>query len=99
MSDDSFDDLAAAVAQITIADSIALAMSALVFFDYLITFRQEVCTVWQRRPSVVSLLIVSTRWCLLFEATTSLYPYGPLLYGDIMDERSPAARRLRPNCS
>lgn len=72
----SSDDLANAVSEITRANAIAFATSALVFYDFLITFGQEIRTVWQRRFSVVSLLIVSTRWVLLFEAATVILPNG-----------------------
>ncbi|EKM48691.1 uncharacterized protein PHACADRAFT_202510 [Phanerochaete carnosa HHB-10118-sp] len=73
-------DFASDVSQ-TIASNIAtFTTSALVFYDYLITLDQEVRTVWQQKFSIVSLLIVSTRWTLILQAASSLLPNGQIRY-------------------
>lgn len=51
-----------------------LDVTALVFYDHLITLDQEIRTVWQQKFSIVSLLIVSTRWTLLLQAAVDLIP-------------------------
>ncbi|GJE85093.1 hypothetical protein PsYK624_011700 [Phanerochaete sordida] len=56
------------------------AIAALVLYDYLITFGQEVYTVWQRRFSIVSFLIATSRWALLIQAITTLIPGKPDKY-------------------
>ncbi|EKM57579.1 uncharacterized protein PHACADRAFT_90412, partial [Phanerochaete carnosa HHB-10118-sp] len=43
--------------------------TALIFYDHLITLDQEIRTVWRRKFSIVSLLIVFTRWTLIIQAT------------------------------
>ena len=43
-------------------------------YDYVITFNQEIRTVRQRKPSLVSLLLITTRWTLLLEAVSQLIP-------------------------
>ncbi|EKM57582.1 uncharacterized protein PHACADRAFT_91090 [Phanerochaete carnosa HHB-10118-sp] len=52
--------------------------AALVLYDHLITLDQEIRTVWQQKFSVVSLLIVSTRWTLLFTTASDFLLYEPL---------------------
>lgn len=54
-------------------------VTALVFYDHLTTLDQEVRTVWQQKFSVVSLLIVSTRWILLLQAASDLIPNGAMV--------------------
>lgn len=53
-----------------------LKATALVFYDYLITLDQEVRTVWKQKFSAVSLLILFTRWTLLWQAAVNLIPEG-----------------------
>ena len=45
-------------------------IAALICYEYLITLDDEIRTVWRRKFSAVSLLIVSTRWSLLLYAVT-----------------------------
>ncbi|EKM57585.1 uncharacterized protein PHACADRAFT_90889, partial [Phanerochaete carnosa HHB-10118-sp] len=50
-------------------------------YDHVITFDQEVRTVWQQKFSIVSLLIVSTRWMLLLQVASpviALIPHGSM---------------------
>ena len=54
-----------------------LVAPALVVYDYVLTLDQEVDTVWRRRFSVVSLLLVLTRWTLLLNIALNLAPPGP----------------------
>lgn len=54
-----------------------VAAAALVLYDYAITMRQEIDTVWRRRVSVISILLMLTRWSLLVTATLMLVPPSP----------------------
>ena len=47
---------------------------ALIFYEYAITFAQEVAVVWRQRFSPVSLLLVCIRWTLLLEALFLVLP-------------------------
>ena len=45
---------------------------ALTIYEYAITLPQEVNTVWQRKWTIASVLLISTRWILLAMAITRL---------------------------
>lgn len=47
--------------------------SALVFFEYFITLRQEVDNVWRRKLSAASLLFILNRYAILGTAILSVY--------------------------
>ena len=40
-------------------------------YEYIITFGQEVETVWRRKMNVTSLLVVTTRWVLVLIQVTA----------------------------
>lgn len=44
---------------------------ALTFYEYAITFSQEVATVWRRRLTATSILLITTRWTLVLNAALS----------------------------
>ncbi|EKM57575.1 uncharacterized protein PHACADRAFT_192722 [Phanerochaete carnosa HHB-10118-sp] len=73
-------DFASEVSQIINSNSATLATAALIFYDHLITLDQEVRTVWQQSFSIVSLLIVFTRWTLLMQAVFAFIPQGLVRY-------------------
>ena len=47
---------------------------ALVFYEYVITFEQELAVVWRRKFTLVSLLLIVVRWTLLVEAIILALP-------------------------
>lgn len=44
---------------------------ALTFYEYAITFSQEIATVWRRRLTATSILLITTRWTLVLNAALS----------------------------
>ena len=52
-------------------------LQALVAFEYAITFDREINTAWARRLSPASVLLVSTRWCLLAAQIVGVIPATP----------------------
>lgn len=53
---------------------------ALAAYEYVITFRQEVDTVWKKRQSATSILLLMTRWTLLLGALIGVVQ-GPAQVG------------------
>ena len=51
---------------------------ALIFYEYVITFEREVSVVWRRRLSPSTLLLLTIRWTLLFEAICLVLPQPSL---------------------
>lgn len=45
---------------------------ALALYEYVVTFSQEVTTVWQRRKTATSILLVATRWTMVLNAVVIL---------------------------
>lgn len=66
------DSVASELFQLVLSQRMIFATSATVFYDYAITFGDEVRTVWQRKFSVVSLLIVTLRWSLLVGSVANI---------------------------
>ena len=52
---------------------------ALIYYEYIITFYQEVATVWRRRLTLTSLLLLSTRYVLLLSTVWILIPATPVV--------------------
>lgn len=52
-------------------------LSALVVYEYAITLRQEIETVWRRRFSLLSLLLITSRWSLLLYVALGAAPAYP----------------------
>lgn len=46
----------------------------ILLYEYIMTIDQEVAAVWRRgkRSSLVSLLLISTRWCMVIAGVSSL---------------------------
>ncbi|EKM57495.1 uncharacterized protein PHACADRAFT_192644 [Phanerochaete carnosa HHB-10118-sp] len=42
--------------------------AALVVYDHILTFNAELCTIWQRKLTIMSALLLSMRYCLLLQA-------------------------------
>ncbi|GJE98350.1 hypothetical protein PsYK624_145780 [Phanerochaete sordida] len=53
---------------------IACSLLALVAYEYVVTFDQEVACVWQRKFSAASLLLLSTRWVMLLYQIAAIIP-------------------------
>lgn len=47
---------------------------AFILFEYVITLRDEITVIWQRKWSPTSFLLLSIRWTLLVEAIFILLP-------------------------
>lgn len=58
------------------------------FYEYLITFGEEVAVVWQRPWTATSVLLVSTRWVVVLTNVTGLVPAGPKVRLDSVPPRS-----------
>jgi hypothetical protein len=48
---------------------------ALVFYEYIITISDEVRTVWQRKPSIASVFLLSVRWNMVVNAGILIAPF------------------------
>lgn len=46
-------------------------------YDYVLTFAQEVTTVWRRKMTATSLLLVTTRWVMVLQAVVQFVPPVP----------------------
>jgi hypothetical protein len=53
----------------------------LVLYEYAITFDQEVSTIWKRRFTATSILLLSTRWVLVLSVILQLMPAVPKVCG------------------
>jgi hypothetical protein len=53
---------------------IDMQLIALVFYEYIITISDEVRTVWQRKPSISSMFLLSVRWNMVVTAGISIAP-------------------------
>ena len=51
--------------------------TALVAYEYLITFHEEVATVWKRKLTATSLLLLSTRYVLILTQILTFVPASP----------------------
>ncbi|KIP03866.1 hypothetical protein PHLGIDRAFT_129899 [Phlebiopsis gigantea 11061_1 CR5-6] len=56
------------------SDWLFVAIPALVFYEYLITFGQELMVVWRRKFTWASVLLVAIRWTILLEAIFLVLP-------------------------
>ncbi|EKM52087.1 uncharacterized protein PHACADRAFT_199583 [Phanerochaete carnosa HHB-10118-sp] len=50
------------------------AVAALIFYEYAISFGQEMSLVWKRKINPGSCLLLKIRWTLLFEAIALVLP-------------------------
>ncbi|KIP03869.1 hypothetical protein PHLGIDRAFT_121223 [Phlebiopsis gigantea 11061_1 CR5-6] len=62
------------LSMLTSADHLFVAIPALVVYEYVITFEQELAVVWRRKFTLVSLLLIVIRWTLLVEAVFLVLP-------------------------
>ncbi|EKM52093.1 uncharacterized protein PHACADRAFT_199589 [Phanerochaete carnosa HHB-10118-sp] len=65
---------AGTIESISTAPLLLAAVAALIFYEYAILLGQEVTVVWQRKLSPASLLLLTIRWTLLFEAISLVLP-------------------------
>ncbi|GJE85358.1 hypothetical protein PsYK624_014370 [Phanerochaete sordida] len=79
-----------------------LSLSVVVGYEYAITFPQEVETIWRRKKSATTMLLLMIRWVMLLFAMCSFFQ--PFRYSDLMrcerknpaDHFSPRLGRSRP---
>ncbi|GJE88910.1 hypothetical protein PsYK624_049980 [Phanerochaete sordida] len=79
--------LADAYYQMLVQEYIGVALTCLVVYEYIITFGQEVETVWRRKMNVTSLLIVTTRWVLVLIQITlwlASWPKPDIVINDLL---------------
>jgi hypothetical protein len=55
--------------------------AVLVLYEYVITFEQEVSTIWKRRFTATSILLLSTRWVLVLSQIVPFIPSTPKVCG------------------
>ncbi|EKM52046.1 uncharacterized protein PHACADRAFT_262495, partial [Phanerochaete carnosa HHB-10118-sp] len=65
---------AGTIESIFMARLLLAAIAALIFYEYAISFGQEVSVVWQRKLSPATALLLAIRWTLLFEAISLVLP-------------------------
>ncbi|EKM56463.1 uncharacterized protein PHACADRAFT_207695 [Phanerochaete carnosa HHB-10118-sp] len=70
-------DLIEAVKQIQAQSYADVAMTAIVVFEYLVTFDQELTCVWQRKFSATSVLLLTTRWVMIINQAIVWMPSTP----------------------
>ena len=51
----------------------------MIVYEYIITFDQEVATVWQRKFTLTSILLLSTRYALVLLEILALLPASPVV--------------------
>lgn len=49
-------------------------LAALVVYEFLITFEQELAVVWRRKLTLASVLLIAIRWTILLEAIFLILP-------------------------
>ncbi|KIP09452.1 hypothetical protein PHLGIDRAFT_116395 [Phlebiopsis gigantea 11061_1 CR5-6] len=75
----SQDGLKQAILELTTFGYISVAVDALLFYEYIVTFEDEVRTVWHRPWSAPSMLLLSVRWNMLLTSMTVYLPMNNLL--------------------
>lgn len=71
-------DFVEAVREIRAQSYADVAMTAIVAFEYLITFDQEVECVWKRKFSATSVLLLTTRWVMIVNQSIVWMPATPV---------------------
>jgi hypothetical protein len=56
-------------------EKIDMQLTAFVFYEYIITISDEVRTVWQRKPSISSMFLLSVRWNMVVTAGMAIAPF------------------------
>ncbi|GJE91620.1 hypothetical protein PsYK624_077700 [Phanerochaete sordida] len=69
---------AGTIESLFMARRLLAAVAALIFYEYAITFGRELAAVWQRKITPATLLFLTIRWTLLFEAIALVLPQPSL---------------------
>ncbi|GJE98278.1 hypothetical protein PsYK624_145040 [Phanerochaete sordida] len=74
MTDQIDPGLVSALNEFALGNRIGLSMTVLPLFEYVITIDLEVATVWRRKFTVPSLLLITTRWNMVLGALLFFWP-------------------------
>ena len=60
-------------------ECVIVIVAAMVMYEYLITFEDEVTTVWKRKFNLTSTFLLSVRWTMVVATILWLLPTSPIV--------------------